>query len=49
MNSNFAYMIDKYEVRLKSAKAAYDWEETAHIFNELQKLYALQSAAKFPS
>ena len=49
MNSNLAYMIDKYEVRLKSAKAAYDWEETAFIFNELQKLYAMQNASKHAS
>ena len=44
MNSNFTYLIDRYEVRLKSAKAAHDWEETNIIFNELQKLYAMQNA-----
>lgn len=49
MNSNYAYLIDKYEVRLKSAKAAYDWNETARIFDELQKLYAQQNVSQYAS
>jgi hypothetical protein len=47
MSSNIAYLIDRYEVRLKSARAAYDWRETAAIFDELQKLYAMQNELKY--
>ena len=37
------YLIDRYEVRLKSAQAARDWDEANAIFNELKKLYAIQN------
>ena len=44
MNLNLTYYtIDHYEVRLKSAKAAHDWDEANSIFNELQKLYAMKN------
>lgn len=43
MNTHLTYFIDNLEVRLKGAKAAHDWDEVDHLYQELQKLYNLQS------
>jgi len=44
MKNHLSYYIDHYEIRLKGARAARDWEEVDNIFQELQKLYSMDKA-----
>lgn len=44
MNNHLSYYIDNFEIRLKGARAARDWDEVDHIFRELQRLYSLDKS-----
>lgn len=45
MNAHLSYFIDTLEIRLKSAKAAHDWNEVNILYTKLQELYTMQEAS----
>jgi len=49
MNLNLAYFIDSLEMRLKSAKAARDWDEASNLYHKLQELYSMQNKGIVPA
>ena len=45
MNAHLSYFIDTLEIRLKSAKAAHDWNEVDVLYTKLQELYQIQETS----
>lgn len=45
MKNHLNYYIDNCEIRLKSARAAHDWNAVDNIYRELEKLYSMQDLA----
>ena len=49
MNAHLSYFIDTLEIRLKSAKAAHDWNEVDILYTKLQELYHIQETSSVHS